>query len=210
QYAITAEVVDESRRTIVGTGNVLVSRKPFRVYAWVNRGYFRTGDTVKAHFHAQTLDHKPVPGKGELTLYRVSYDKKNQPVETAVEKWKLDTNAQGQAEQQMKAATAGQYRLSYKVTDAKQNTIEGGYVFLVRGAGFTGSDYRFNDVELVTDKREYHPGENVKLMVNTNQDNGTVLLFVRPANGVYLPPRMLRLKGKSTVEEVGVIQRDMP
>jgi uncharacterized protein YfaS (alpha-2-macroglobulin family) len=210
QFAITAEVVDESRRTIVGTGNVLVSRKPFRVYAWVNRGHFRTGDTVKARFNAQTLDHKPVQGKGELTLYRISYDKKNQPVETAVETWKLDTDAQGQAEQQMKAATAGQYRLSYKVTDAKQNAIEGGYLFVVRGAGFTGSDYRFNDIEIVTDKREYNPGENVKLMVNTNQDNGTVLLFVRPNNGVYLPPRMLRLKGKSTVEEVGVVQRDMP
>ena len=28
KYAITAEVTDESRRTIVGTGNVLVARKP--------------------------------------------------------------------------------------------------------------------------------------------------------------------------------------
>jgi uncharacterized protein YfaS (alpha-2-macroglobulin family) len=210
QYAITAEVVDESRRVIVGTGNVLVSRKPFRVYAWVNRGYFRTGDTVQAHFNAQTLDHKPVQGKGELTLYRIGYDKKNQPVETAVEAWKIDTDEQGQAKQQMKAATAGQYRLSYKVTDAKQNTIEGGYLFVVRGSGFTGSGYRFNDIELVTDKREYHPGENVKLMVNTDQENGTVLLFVRPTNGVYLRPQILRLKGKSAVEEIGVIQKDMP
>jgi hypothetical protein len=33
KYAITAEVVDESRRTIVGTGNVIASRKPFSVLA---------------------------------------------------------------------------------------------------------------------------------------------------------------------------------
>jgi uncharacterized protein YfaS (alpha-2-macroglobulin family) len=37
-----------------------------------------------------------------------------------------------------------------------------------------------------------------------------VLLFVRPMNGVYLPPTMLRLTGKSTVVEVGVTQKDMP
>ena len=50
QYSITAEVVDESRRTIVGTGNVLVARKPFKVFAWVDRGHYRAGDTIKASF----------------------------------------------------------------------------------------------------------------------------------------------------------------
>ena len=47
-------------------------------------------------------------------------------------------------------------------------------------------------------------------MVNTNRRGGTVLLFVRPANGVYLPPKVVRLKGKSTVEEIAVVQKDMP
>ena len=39
-------------------------------------------------------------------------------------------------------------------------------------------------------------------MINTNRADGTVLLFVRPTNGVYLPPKVIRLKGKSTVEEI--------
>ncbi|HEY2837750.1 MAG TPA: MG2 domain-containing protein, partial [Pirellulales bacterium] len=38
KYEITAEVVDQSRRTIVGQGKVLVARKPFKVFAWVDRG----------------------------------------------------------------------------------------------------------------------------------------------------------------------------
>ena len=33
---------------------------------------------------------------------------------------------------------------------------------------------------------------------------------VRPANGVYLPPTVLRLDGKSTVVNVGVVKKDMP
>ncbi len=52
-YSITAEVVDQSRRTIVGSGTVLVARKPFTVYAWVDRGYYRVGDTVEAQFVAR-------------------------------------------------------------------------------------------------------------------------------------------------------------
>ncbi len=210
QYAITAEIVDESRRTIVGTGNVLVARKPFRVYSWTNRGHYRVGDTVEANFTAQTLDQKPVEGKGELKLYSITYDDKHEPWEKTVETWKLNTDAQGQARQQIKAAKAGQYRVSYAVTDAKGHTIEGGYVFVVRGEGFDGKDFRFNDVELITDKREYSPGEKVKLMVNANKADSAVLLFVRPTNGICLPPKLLRLKGKSVEEEIVVIQKDMP
>jgi uncharacterized protein YfaS (alpha-2-macroglobulin family) len=227
-YSITAEVVDQSRRTIVGTGNVLVAREPFRVFAWVNRGHYRAGDDILAEFRAQTVDQKPVQGNGELTLYSITYNEKNEPVEKAVQTWKLDTNDEGYARQQMKAAKAGQYRLSYKVRGArgprandaqdKQDAREprapqeqeGGYLFVVRGDGFNGQEFRFNDLELVTEKREYAAGEKVRLMVNTNKVGGAVLLFLRPTNGVYLPPKLIRLDGKSHVEEIDVVQRDMP
>jgi uncharacterized protein YfaS (alpha-2-macroglobulin family) len=210
EYSITAEVTDESRRTIVGTGKVLVARKPFQVFASVDRGHYRAGDTVQASFNALTLDRKPVEGTGELTLFRISYNDKHQPIEKAVETWKLDTNAHGQAQQKMKAAEAGQYRLAYKLTDSKKHTQEGGYVFVVRGKGFDGREFRFNDLELTTDKREYAPGDKVKLLINTNRNDGVVLLFVRPTSGVYLEPKIVRLKGKSIEEEIAVVQRDMP
>lgn len=210
KYAITAEVTDESRRTIVGSGEVLAARKPFQVFAWLDRGHYRAGDTIHARFRAQTLDQKPVAGKGELTLFRITYNDKNEPVEKALQAWKLDTNGEGRARQQIKVAEAGQYRLSYKLTDAKQHTIEGGYIFIIRGEGFDGRDFRFNDIELITDKREYKPGDKVQLLLNTNRQGGVVLLFVRPANGVYLPPQVLRLKGKSIAQDVAVVQKDMP
>jgi len=210
QYAITAEVVDDSRRTIVGTGNVLVARKPFKVFTWLDRGHYRAGDTIDASFKAQTLDQKPVEGTGQLTLYQITYNDKHEPVEKAVQEWKLDTDAQGQAAQKLRADKAGQYRLSYRLTDSQKHTIEGGYLFVVRGEGFDGHQFRFNDIELITDKREYGPGDKVKLLVNTEKADSTVLLFLRPTNGVYLPPKVLRLKGKSFEEDIAIVQRDMP
>ncbi|MCD4726128.1 MAG: hypothetical protein K8R46_00560 [Pirellulales bacterium] len=208
-YTITAEVVDESRRTIIGTGRVLVARKPFKVYAWVDRGYYRVGDTIAAHFSARTLDGKPVEGKGELKLLKISY-RDGKPVETPVQTWPLDTNAEGKAMQPLAASQAGQYRLSYKLTDAKEHTIEGGYLFTIIGEGFDGAQFRFNHLELIPDKREYAPGDKIKLQINTDRTGGTVLLFTRPTNGVYLPPKVIRLRGKSTVEEIGVVRKDMP
>ena len=47
-------------------------------------------------------------------------------------------------------------------------------------------------------------------MINTNRVDSTVLLFLRPTNGMYLAPKVVRLQGKSTVEEIGIAPHDMP
>ncbi|MBI5367767.1 MAG: alpha-2-macroglobulin, partial [Planctomycetes bacterium] len=211
RYSITAEVTDPSRRVIVGAGAVLVARKPFKVYAWVDRGHYREGETVQAQFRAQTLDAKPVAGKGELRLLRITYGGDGKPVESEVEKWALDPDAQGAAEQQIRAAQGGQYRLAYTVTDGGGHAIEGGYLFTVADGAFgDGAGFRFNALELVPDKREYAPGESARLQVNINRAGGAVLLFARPANSVYRKPTLLRLSGKSLTTELAVIQKDMP
>lgn len=209
-YQITAEVVDASRRTIVGQGNVLVARKPFQISLWVNRGYYQVGDNVAAEMAAYTLDQKPVQGSGKLTLFRINYNDRGEPQEEAVSTWDLNPDAEGRARQQFAASAAGQYRLSYTVTDAQGRSIEGGYVFLVRGPGFDGRKFRFNDIELITDKQEYQPGDTLKLLINTNKADAAIALFLRPANNLYQPPKILRLTGKSAVYDVGIVPADMP
>ena len=112
---------------------------------------------------------------------RITYDKDAKPVETEVQNWTLDTDEQGAAEVQIKAEKGGQYRLSYKVTDAKQHEIEGGYVFWSSAKASAPGDFRFNDIELVTDKREYAPGDKVNLLVNTARaDSGSSSSCARP------------------------------
>lgn len=212
RYSIQAEVVDQSRRTIVGSGEVLVARRPFQVFAWVDRGYYRVGDTVAASFAARRLDGKPVEGTGKLRLLKITYGDapKREPIETEVRAWDLATSAAGLAEIQIKASEQGQYRLSYRVSDKAGHEVEGGYLFTIIGEGFDGSDFRFADLEILPNQREYAPGDKVQLQINTNRVGSTVLLFVRPTNGVYLPPQLLRLRGKSTVVEIDVAQKDMP
>jgi uncharacterized protein YfaS (alpha-2-macroglobulin family) len=235
RYSIQAEVVDQSRRTIVGSGEVLVARKPFEVFAWVDRGYYRAGDTITANFAARRIDGKPVEGTGKLRLLKITYedvggvsDAENanqgnrpsasetpptsarKPVETEVRSWDLNTSAQGLAEIQLKASEKGQYRLSYRVTDKAGHEIEGGYLFTIIGEGFDGSEFQFNDLEIVPDKREYAPNDEVQLQINTNRRGSTVLLFLRPSNGAYRPPAVMRVAGKSALAKTGVTAKDMP
>jgi uncharacterized protein YfaS (alpha-2-macroglobulin family) len=209
RYSISAEVRDASRRTIVGQGELLVARKPFKVYAWVGRGHYRVGDTIKASFKAQTLDQKPIQGTGELKLLRIRY-RDDKPVEKLVQRWALNPDAQGRAAIQIQASRAGQYRLAFTVTDDKEHEIEGGYIFTIRGAGDDGADYRFAKIELIADKAEYKPGDTLKLQINTDRQGAAVVLFIRPANGVYLTPRVIHMTGKTAQEEIIITRKDMP
>ncbi len=209
RYRIVAEVVDASRRTIVGTGQVLVARRPFRVYAWTDRGYYRVGDTIAASFSARTLDGKPVAGTGKLRLMKIRYEDAK-PVETELSSWELTPDAEGLAQLQIKASETGQYRLAYEVTDGAGHAIEGGHVFTITGEGFDGSEFQFNELELVPDRRDYMPGDKVALQINTNRAGAVVLLFLRPASGIYQPPRVVRMTGKSTVVEIDVTASDSP
>lgn len=209
-YEITAEVTDDSRRTITGTGNIIVSREPFRVVTWVDRGFYRSGDTVQARMQAMTLDGKPVTGDGNLVLYHISYDEQNTPVETEVASWQLAPGADGQATQQFQVPRAGQYRVVYRLKDAKDRQVEGGILFTVHGADAAGADYRFNELELTVEQAEYQPGDTAKVMISSNHPDATVLLFVRPINGVAPRPVVFHLKGRTVVHELEITRADMP
>jgi uncharacterized protein YfaS (alpha-2-macroglobulin family) len=210
RYEITAEITDQSRRTIVATGRVLVARQPFHVYTWVDRGHYRVGDTIDAAICAQTLARKAVAGKGTLKLLKISYDVERRPVETPVESWDLALDTEGQARQAIKASAVGQYRLAATINDGKGHVIEGGYLLTITGPGLENASFRSNDLEIIPDQKDYRPGETLRLLINTNHADSTVLLFLRPTNGVYVAPKVVRLRGNSAVEEIGVVPRDMP
>ncbi|MCA9049299.1 MAG: alpha-2-macroglobulin, partial [Planctomycetaceae bacterium] len=209
-YSITAEVVDQSRRTIIGSGSVLVAREPYKVFVWTDRGHYRTGDTVNVGIQARTPDGKGVSASGKVSLLSVTYGDDNKPVEQEVSAFDVATDDSGAANLKLVMPSAGQYRVRVSLTDGEGHQQEGGYVLFVRGPNADGRGYRFNDLELITEKREYQPGETVTLQVNTNKTDGTVLLFVRPVNGLCPKPVVLKLNGKSTTFDVNIQPTDMP
>ncbi|PCJ59514.1 MAG: alpha-2-macroglobulin [Planctomycetota bacterium] len=210
KYTIIAEVKDASRRTIVGQGNVIVTSRPFKIFTWLNKGYYKTNEVVTVNFKANTANNKPVQGKGKVTLYQIRYDKEMKPIEKKIESWKVNTDTQGKALLKIKTPKAGQFRIAFELKSKKGDKEEGGILFNVYGEDFKSNDFRFNDLELLVKKNEYKPGDKIKLRINTNAKDSTVLLFLRPESGVYKRPKIISIKGKSAQEEILVIKKDMP
>jgi uncharacterized protein YfaS (alpha-2-macroglobulin family) len=204
RYTITAEVVDASRRAIVGNGSVLAAREPFGVTVWLDRGYANVGDKVTGTFAARTLDGKEVEGTATAILYSSRLNAKGEIEEKEIGKWTPEGG-----NWTFTASKAGQYRVAVEFTDKKGRKQEGATVFSVRGAKAEG-DFRYNALELIPDKKEYYPGDTVKLLVNVNQPGSRVWLFIRPSQGKLAETKIIRIEGKSQLVEIPVSIGDMP
>ena len=205
QYDISAEVVDASRRTIFGSGTVLAAREPYRVTVWMDRGYAEVGQKVSVHITARTLQGKVVQASGDGELYRITYDKKGEPTEKLVQKWQLEDHPEGVVNVDLEASQAGQYRFVAKMKDEQGREVEGAVLLTVRGEGQVAGDFRYNDLELILDKRTYAPGETAKLLINTARENSSVIISVRGGG-----QRLIRVDGKSELVEIPVTVADTP
>ena len=210
RYSISAEVVDSSRRTIRGFGSVLAARHPYTATVWLNRGYARPGDTLEASFSARTLDGKAVQVTGSADLFRVQVDEEGRIEEEKVKSFQLEEKEKGGGEVRFKAPGPGQYRFAVRLIDEKGNKEEGATVFLVRNVDDDGSRSRFNPLELVLNKKEYTPGEEARILVNTRQKNSAVLLFLRSNGNSATEMRPVRIKGRSKEVGLKLTRADIP
>lgn len=210
RYEITAEVTDNSRRTIVGSGSVLISSKPFKLTTWVDKGYYHSNDTVTAKIKAQTAQQKPIQAEGSAQLFKIHYGSDGEPNETLVQEWSLHTDARGEAQQAFRPGSSGQYRFLFRLEDKTGHEEQSAYLFQLIDNDKDSDNFRFNAIELLTDQREYRPGENVKLRINTEQADSHVLLFIRPGINTYQAPQPLQLKHKSALQTIVVGKADMP
>ena len=197
-YTIQAEVVDQSRRTIVGTGDVLVARKPFQVFAWVDRGYYRVGDTIKANFAARTLDGKPVEGTGKLRLLKITYGRRRSASRSKPK------SAPGTSTPTPKAAPKSSSRrpkrasIACRIASPTRPATKSKAATCSRSSAkaSTAASSASTTSSSCPTSASTRRARRSSCRSTPTASARTVLLFVRPANGVYLPPQMLRLDGQ--------------
>ncbi len=237
RYEITAEVVDRSRRTIVGTGSVYATVDPFKVCVWTNRGFYDAAAQIDASFQTRRVDGRSVAGEALVRLYKIEYqpvDAETQaassnglrslkPVETEVFSKRVATNADGFGSLSLSAAEPGQYRLSCEV-ETPQGLRREGAVLLTVGATSRSaqkkadsrktaneSAFRFGDLELTLEKSEFKVGETARVQIASDRPDATVLLFERPERGVApTKPRIVKLENGAACVDVKIEKRDLP
>jgi alpha-2-macroglobulin len=215
RYEVQVEVTDSSRRTLFGQGSVLVTPEPFQVHLALDHGYYRQGDHAQVSTYVRTPDGQPLTASGSLRVLKIQFDAKGEPNEKEVSTFPITTSAElPVALTQITWSAPGQYRLSAKIKNAAGHAVEGTCFINVLGNQTTTrpikEDARFDDLELIIEKTEYAPGDEVELLVQTNQPGSHVALFIRPENGVYPAPVWLKMDGQQTTYRFRLDEVDQP
>lgn len=212
RYTIEAEVRDASRRTITGQGDVKVTRQEFYAFAENNHGWYQPQEDAFIDVRTLTADNVPVATQGKVTVYRISYEGADQATEkeTEVKSWDASTDVEGRLSFKYPIPAEGQYRITYATQDSAKQDVLANTVFWVYGPKFDGRVYRFNDLEIVADKRTYKPGDIAHLLVNTAENNSRILFSDEVSEGMLRSYRFIDLPQRSTIIDVPVTDASIP
>jgi alpha-2-macroglobulin len=212
ELTVEADVTDSSRRTITGRGAVLATRHQFAIHAETDRGYYETGGTIHLDVTSLLPGGQAIATSGEVRIALVSLrgDDGDTVEEAAIVAKPAKTDAAGKLSFDFDAKKEGQYRLSYVARDAWGEDVVGTTLVWVWGPGFDGRRFKFNHLELVSDKRTYSVGETAKLLISSDVANAHVLFSPRVDNGHLLEPRVIALSGKTKVVSIPIEAGHVP
>lgn len=207
RYVVTVEVRDESRRTISGSGTILATRDPFSVAVWADNGWYEAGDIMSVNVQATLPSGSGIAATGEAVLSRLTVDKGGAVVSEETERLSIATGKDGLTTMTFRPDRAGQYKLAVTLAEQNGKPVAGQTVITVRGGGNNGG-FSYGELEVTPDKREYVPGETVRLAINSSRDDAAVILIVRPEQGGEIS--LVRLENGTALVEIPVTETDQP
>jgi hypothetical protein len=212
RYTVEADVRDASRRTVSGSGAVLATRQALYAFVETDRGWYAPGGTVFASVRTLTAEGKPAAAAGKWRLARVLYEGANgaQIVENSLETHDAKTDEEGRLALSFIPQSSGLFRLTFETKDAWGGDVIGTTLVWVEGADQSSNDYRFNDLEILTDKRTYAPGETARILVRTAHPGATLLFADRTDLGTILSWRVIAMPTKTQVIELPITAADVP
>ena len=212
RYVVQAEVRDASRRVITGEGAVKVTRQAYYAFVHSDRGYYRPGEEMLIRVRCITPGNKPVQTEGLITVSSVVFGGPDNAhiEEKELKRWKASTDERGLLEFRLRHEKSGQLKIKFTAPDAWGGTVDGYGLIWVCGRDFDGRLFRFNNLELITDKREYQPGDVAHVMINTRHAGSYVLFSDDVDNNHLLSWRLLRLPRSHTVVDIPITREHQP
>jgi uncharacterized protein YfaS (alpha-2-macroglobulin family) len=231
---LTVEVTDANQQTVSETKNIM--RDAAELYVGLRRPdelMLAPKDEVVARAVAVSPDGKPLPQPQRVTveLIRINYNVvrvqgagnaisfQNETKEEVVAKADGQTlvpqrtvggwDVKSGETARFKPGKVGEYKLRVTAADARGHRTASSFRFTVSGQDPAAWDYRHPaQVELVTDKLEYQPGETAKVMVKTPIAGEALISIEREAR--VLRSMRVRLEGNAPTFEVPLAPGDAP
>ncbi|MDA7502018.1 MG2 domain-containing protein [Chitinophagales bacterium] len=164
---VYADVVDNSRRSISGNGQVIVANSAFQIQAH-SKSYYNTVDADLV-FELSAADFSDRPVETDFVANLIYHGKRwNNKENKKIRKIEGRTSAEGIAEVRLKdIEEPGRYSVEFEAKDKEGRvTKASAWSYIIDPSG---DYYRWwqnnNKIQVMTDKKVYESGETVKMMV---------------------------------------------
>ena len=211
RYIIEAEVTDPSRRVIEGSGSIKVTRNAFYAYINTESGWHRPGEEINGEIRCLTPDNQPVQTEGIITISAVGFvgpDGKFRQKE--LKRWKAETGKDGRIEFEFRHNESDRLQVTFEAVDSWGEVVKGYELVWVIGPDFDGEVHKFNDLEIITDKRTYQPGETAHVMINTSHPDSYILFSDEVDNSRLISWDLIHIPGRHKVIDIPVKETHRP
>jgi alpha-2-macroglobulin len=177
-YTITAEVTDNSRRTISGSADIYVTRGSFTLSTSPERYFIEKNKTIGLKINAADFADKPVQTSFGL---EIRFPSKNNPYRSdpdGVEKLSGKTDREGKAviNYTPPAGYTGQFHYIVTAHDEKERQITARGSFFVSGEKEFPFQHSSGSYEIITDKDSYEKGEYLTAYISLPEGGAEFLL----------------------------------
>ncbi len=216
-YSITVTVVDDSRRHIVKEAKVKITQNPFYIYLNTNQYLYNGDEKVNITIRGINGNGEGVPFNGEVKVYSLGfrenpvrkkdpYDRKWKPFIERADKivyhHKVYVDSKGNGQIRFISSREGYFKAVVTAKTSKGREIKGICYLWAVGKSNHFKNYKYKEVEVVTHKDTYRPGEEARILINTIYKNSYVLLTLESNNVHY--HKMVFIKGQSKVVTVAI------
>ncbi|MHB9037230.1 MAG: alpha-2-macroglobulin family protein [Armatimonadota bacterium] len=205
QFSVEVTVQDSSEREVTSEGSVIATRGEFAIEVTPDRYVVSPGGAVVVDIRAMDFDKHPIKNqKIEIVMGRTVWS--NDYEESSFQRVSsrtVITDNEGRASFTLEAKKPGDIEIIAKARDRRGNSIVGrSSVWSYTGEFGEDYGYRYSDLEIVTDKKTYNPGDTAKVLINSSRTGMTALVTVE---GEQVYQRMtVPLKSKSTMVEIPI------
>jgi len=210
RYTIHATVQDAGRRSVSGSGTVLVTQGDFRLEVRFTDYSVAPGQAATATIRAIDYDGKPMASvQGEAGFYRCEWEEDAEKLQLeASPTWR--TGPDGTGELTVTPKGEGDYRLRVRARDAGGHRITGNASLWVMRGEHASFDYPYEDFEVRADKDVYREGETAQVVVRSRYCDKPRTALLTVESDVIHEARLVRLESQASILKVPVKPEYMP
>lgn len=212
EFTIEARMTDASRREIVGSGNVRVTKHRYQVYANAKHWIHRPNDKAEIEFRAFDANDQGVAVEGKIKVTRDFWREKiyeHEDITTATVK----ADVEGKAQFAFTPTKDGYYRITWLSDDKRPNGSDGPPVkaettIWVASDKTTELGYRHGDLEIIVDKDTVRAGQKASVMLHTPANDLWVLFSV--VTDRILRREVIHMTGTVKLIELDIAEEHVP